>query len=150
MLNVGYIVYGIVVLWTVIMLFAMRSWIARGVGAPRRMINAVMLFIVSLVVVPALSLSPLHLLWMLPTSFFLGMLSTAFPFSLLSIPGHVVFRIVCIGLDMEKAEEAQKKREYDEKLHSVLFKLGIEMSLSAKQAKALAEQTAARGQERGD
>ena len=42
-----------------------------------------LLMVVSLILIPALSLSPFHLLWMFPVSFLLGLLSLIFPFRLL-------------------------------------------------------------------
>lgn len=42
-----------------------------------------LLMVVSLILVPVLSLSPFHLLWMFPVSFLLGPLSLIFPFRLL-------------------------------------------------------------------
>jgi len=133
---IGYVVYVIGVLMAVSWLFGIRSYTARGVGATRMTVNTAMLFIVSLVVVPALSLSPFHLLWMFPASFILGMLSLAFPFSLLSVPGQAVFEIVCIGLDQA---EVQKNQERTRKLQSIIIEEGL-----------LAEQAKARLKERGE
>jgi len=42
-----------------------------------------LLMVVSLILIPALSLSPFHLLWMFPVSFLPGLLSLIFPFRLL-------------------------------------------------------------------
>ena len=75
----------------------------------RPTVNITMLFVVSLVVVPLLSLSPFHLLWMFIVSFVLGTLSLAFPFSLLSLPGRWFFILACIGLDREKALRNQER-----------------------------------------
>ncbi|WKZ71130.1 MAG: tetratricopeptide repeat protein [Melioribacteraceae bacterium] len=44
---------------------------------------------VSVVIVPLLSLSPFHLLWMLPVSFFLGLSSIIFPLNLLWYPASL-------------------------------------------------------------
>jgi hypothetical protein len=41
------------------------------------------LMVISLILIPSLSLSPFHLLWMFPVSFLLGPLSFIFPFRLL-------------------------------------------------------------------
>ena len=125
---IGYVLYAVGVLMAVAWLFGIRSYTARGVGVVRQTVNTAMLFIVSLVVVPALSLSPFHLLWMFPASFIFGMLSLAFPFSLLSVPGQAVFRVACIGLDQA---EVQMNQERIRKLRSVMIK----ENLSADQAK---------------
>lgn len=45
-----------------------------------------LLMVVSLILIPSLSLSPLHLLWMFPVSFLFGPLSLMFPFNLLLWP----------------------------------------------------------------
>lgn len=42
-----------------------------------------LLLTVSVILIPVLSLSPFHLLWMFPASFLLGLMSIIFPFSLL-------------------------------------------------------------------
>jgi len=45
-----------------------------------------LLMVVSLILIPTLSLSPFHLLWMFPVSFLLGPLSLIFPLNLLLWP----------------------------------------------------------------
>lgn len=126
----GYVVYAIGSFMAVTWFIGIRSYTARGVGVVKQTVNTAMLFIVSLVVVPALSLSPLHLLWMFPASFIFGALSLVFPLSLLSIPGQVIFHVACIGLDHA---EVQNNHERMKKLQSIMIK----ENLSAEQAKAL-------------
>ncbi len=53
---------------------------------------------VSVIIIPALSLSPLHLLWMVPASFVLGLASmTIFPLNLLWIPASLYGSLWYIG-----------------------------------------------------
>ncbi len=56
------------------------------------------LLAVSVVVIPALSLSPLHLLWMVPTSFLLGLASVIFPLNLLWIPASLYGALWYVGI----------------------------------------------------
>lgn len=133
---VGYAIYGIGVVLAGSFLFGIRSYTANGTGVSKQTVNTTMLFIVSLVVVPAMSLSPLHLLWMFPVSFMLGMLSLIFPFSLLSIPGRVIFYIACFGLDLEEAKARSQllKKEHQERM-SKMQSLMNDEGLTADQAK---------------
>lgn len=106
----GYIVYGIGIVLAVTWMIGIRTYTKSGQGVTMSTVNTTMLFIVSLVVVPILKLSPLHLLWMYPASFILGMLSLAFPFSLLSIPGNIVSFIACAGLNQEEIQKNEYQR----------------------------------------
>jgi hypothetical protein len=88
-----------------------------------------MLFVVCLILIPSLSISPFHVLWMLPVSLVVGLFSLAMPFALLSIPGHLFHRLVCVGIDPEVAERNRLRLER-------LRDLMIEQGLTAEQAKA--------------
>jgi hypothetical protein len=67
-----------------------------------------LLMVISLVLIPALSLSPFHLLWMFPVSFLLGMLSIFFPLNLLLWPlASLYSSIWYIGLK-SKIKEIEK------------------------------------------
>jgi hypothetical protein len=101
---VGYIVYGVGVVLAITWIIGIRTHSNSGQGVTMPTVNSTMLFIVSLVVVVAFELSPFHLLWMYPVSFVLGMLSLAFPLSLLSIPGNILAFIACIGLDQQEIQ----------------------------------------------
>ena len=57
-----------------------------------------LLLAVSVAVIPALSLSPLHLLWMVPTSFLLGLASVIFPLNLLWIPASLYGTLWYVGI----------------------------------------------------
>lgn len=62
-----------------------------------------LLMAVSLILIPTLSLSPLHLLWMFPASFMLGPLSFIFPFRLLWPLASLYGSLWYIGLKPRKA-----------------------------------------------
>ena len=61
-----------------------------------------LLMVVSLVLIPTLSLSPFHLLWMFPLSFLLGLLSFFFPFRLLWPFASLYGSLWYIGLKSRK------------------------------------------------
>jgi hypothetical protein len=87
-----------------------RKFTKSGEGIDRGCVNTTMLFIVSLIMVPLIDLSPLHLLWMFPVSIGMGSLSIlCFPFNLLSLAGQVVGNIACFGLDPTIVQRNKKK-----------------------------------------
>ena len=112
----GYIVYGIGILLALGWLIGIRIYTNSGQGVTMSTVNTTMLFIVSLIIVLAINLDPLHLLWMYPVSFLLGMFSLVFPFSLLSIPGRLVEWITCIGLNHSEIEIKKKRIQQLQKL----------------------------------
>lgn len=79
----GYIIYGIGVLIALAWGFFIRGK-ARGEQATSKMHETNgMLMIISLILISVFSWSPLHLLWMFPLAFLLGLLSMIPPFKLL-------------------------------------------------------------------
>jgi len=113
---VGYAVYAIAALFALSWVAGLRSYTLRGTPPTILGINQAMLFFVSLALVPALSLSPFHLLWMIPVSWLAGLLSLAFPFSLLSIFGGVFYRLACLGLDHDLARANKRRMDAIESL----------------------------------
>ena len=80
---IAYILYSICVLIAI-------SWgiLIRSKAKTQQVIEKIfevhgLLMVASLILVPILSISPFHLLWMFPVSFLLGPLSMIFPFRLL-------------------------------------------------------------------
>lgn len=57
-----------------------------------------MLAAIAVIIIPVLSLSSFHLLWMLPASFILGLASLIFPLNLLWIPASVYGSLWYIGI----------------------------------------------------
>lgn len=91
--------------------FGIRQRVSSGMGLTQQTVNQTMLFFASLIGVVALQITPLHLLWLFPVGWVLGMLSIAFPFSLLSILGKPFGHLCCVGID-----KAEASRRYEEKL----------------------------------
>ena len=56
-----------------------------------------LLLAVSVIVIPLLSLSPFHLLWMIPASFVLGLASVMFPLNLLWFPASLYGSLWYVG-----------------------------------------------------
>ena len=109
MLTLGYIVYGVGILLAIVWMLGLRTYTRDGRGIQMTTVNITMLFIISLVLISVLHISPLNLLWMYPVSIALGMLSLVFPFSLLSLPGHVIYFIACIGLSKNEIDRNKER-----------------------------------------
>ena len=56
-----------------------------------------LLLVISVIVIPLLSLSPFHLLWMIPASFVLGLASVMFPLKLLWLPASLYGSLWYVG-----------------------------------------------------
>jgi hypothetical protein len=109
----GYATYAWCVFMTIMWIIGIRTYTLQGRPPTKQTVHTTMLFVVSVVLVPMLSWSPLHLLWMFPVSFILGLLSHGFPLSLLMLPGRVFFGLACIGLDREQARKNHVRLEAD-------------------------------------
>jgi len=129
---IGYVVYSIGVLLSVAWLIGIRIYTNSGQGVTMSAANTTMLFIASLVLIPILHINPLHLLWMFPLAFVIGILSFALPFSLLSIPGRIIVWIACLGLN--HAELAVKQERFQK-----LQELTIKEGMTAEEAKSQLE-----------
>lgn len=92
-------IYVLGILITVIWLLGIRTNTRTREGVSAGTVNTTLLFVVSLVLLPQIELPAFHLLWAFPTALVIGLLHTAFPFSLVSIPGYILWRIVCVGID---------------------------------------------------
>ncbi len=124
----------IAIIFIVTWIFGVRTHIKRGRGIQQQTLNTILLFIVSLLLTIFLKISPLHLLWMFPTSWILGVLSIAFPLSLLSIPGKLIRFVSCIGLDMN---EMQRRRELVEERVLKMMTLSKEKDISMEEAREI-------------
>ncbi|MEO8682651.1 MAG: tetratricopeptide repeat protein, partial [Vicinamibacterales bacterium] len=96
------------VLGTILWLLALLWAVAQGLNIRQKAkseqatehtfeVHALLLAL-SVAVIPALSLSPLHLLWMVPTSFLLGLASVIFPLRLLWIPASLYGALWYVGI----------------------------------------------------
>lgn len=112
------------ILWVVIVwLAASFSWGVRqntwtGFGVTIQSTNMAMLFALQAIAVGALGISPLHFLWMIPLTFVIGMLSLAFPFSLITPIGRLYGELVCWGLDVQVVAQNKARLEYVRELVS--------------------------------
>ena len=107
----AWIVYGIAAFMAIGWLPGIRFKTESGEGVTIQTVNTALLFFVALALVPILEISPFHIVWMFVSSFILGGLSLIFPFSLLSIFGNILGKLVCLGLDQEAVEE-RTEREF--------------------------------------
>jgi tetratricopeptide (TPR) repeat protein len=95
---IGTIVWLIALLWAIAQGFLMRQK-ARSEQATEHTFEVhALLLAVSVIIIPALSLSPLHLLWMVPTSFLLGLGSVIFPLNLLWLPASLYGALWYVGI----------------------------------------------------
>jgi len=92
----GYVTYGIGVLLTLIWVAGIRANTNSGEGVSATTVNITLLFIVSLILVPAMGLSPFNLIWLFIASIVLGVLSGG----LLSLPSRILWQLVCVGIDI--------------------------------------------------
>ena len=92
------IVWILAALMTAQFVAMIRSYVRNGRGITQQTVNTAMLFALATLAVPALAVSPLHLLWLFPVSWILGSSSIVFPFSLLSLPGHYFGMLCCVRL----------------------------------------------------
>ena len=103
------------ILWTIGLVvglswsYGVRTYVRTGQGVQQATVNQTTLILLAVVAVPLLGLSPFHLLWMLPAAFIVGMLSLAFPFSLVSFIGKPFGELCCLGLNRDalKSRPAQ-------------------------------------------
>ena len=86
-------------IFTLSWVYGIRHYMQMANRASQLNINATFLYILSILLVLILKLSPFHLLWMMPTSVLVGRFYQVLPFSLitkLSIPFE---KLIYIGLD---------------------------------------------------
>ena len=109
------------ILWAVGLFFGLswasgvRTYVRTGQGVQQATVNQTMLMLGAVVAVPLLDFSPFHLLWLLPVAFIVGMLSLAFPFSLVSLVGKPFGHICCLGLDRDEvARNTQRVHRFRE------------------------------------
>lgn len=83
-------------------IYGIRRYVASGQGITRQTVNTTMLFILSIAAVLFLKWSPLLLFILFPVSWLLGVMSLAFPFSLLWIVGRYFALLFIIGVKPKK------------------------------------------------
>ena len=94
---VGIIVWVVAVLWAVTYGFVIREKAKREQASQCGFEIHAFLLAVSVIIVPVFSLSPFHLLWMVPASFILALNSVVFPPIFLRIPASLYGSLWYIG-----------------------------------------------------
>lgn len=95
---IGYIILGLSILFTLGWCLQIRGKAKNEQATEKSMELFGFLMTVSIILIPLLRLSPFHLLWMLPASFILGLLSMATPLRILWIFSSIYFSFWYIGI----------------------------------------------------
>jgi tetratricopeptide (TPR) repeat protein len=98
---IGYIILGLCILFTLVWCLRVREKARNEQATEKGMELQGFLMTVSIVLVLSLHLSPFHLLWMLPASFILGLLSMTTPLRILWIFSSIYFAFWYIGISNE-------------------------------------------------
>lgn len=101
------IILVIVVLFALTWLYGIRYKMQTADRAAPNTINTTFLIFVSILIVLIFDISAYHLLWMIPASVIIGLLSLMFPFSLISFLSIPLEKIAYIGLDWNKIKKLQ-------------------------------------------
>lgn len=107
----GWILWAVGLLLGLSWAYGVRSYVRTGQGVQQATVNQTMLMLAAVLAVLLLNFSPFHLLWLLPVVFIVGMLSSAFPFSLVSILGKPFGHICCLGLDNDEVARTTQRVE---------------------------------------
>lgn len=133
----GYIILGLGILFTLAWCLRIREKAKSEQATEKAMELQGFLMTISLILVPLLHLSFFHLLWMLPASFILGLLSMTTPLKVLWIFSSLYFTFWYIGIsnqgrkhyvagDYDKAIEAFKEEVRKKPLSAeAYFNLGL-------------------------
>jgi tetratricopeptide (TPR) repeat protein len=95
---IGIIIWVIGIIWIIIQGFNLRQKVKNEQAIEHTFEVHALLAVVSVIIIPVMNLSPLHLLWMLPASFILGLASMVFPLSLLRLPASLYGSLWYIGV----------------------------------------------------
>lgn len=96
--TIGYIILGLGILITIGWCLQIRNKVKNEQAREKSMELQGFLLTVSIVLIPLIHLSPFHLLWMLPASFILGILSSNTPLKILWIFSSIYFSLWYIGI----------------------------------------------------
>ena len=95
---IGYIILGLGILITLGWCLQIRNKAKNEQAREKSMELQGFLMTVSVILIPILHLSPFHLLWMIPASFILGLLSISAPIRVLWIFSSIYFSLWYIGI----------------------------------------------------
>jgi len=94
---IGIIVWLLGLIWVIAQGFNIRQKAKNEQATEHTFEVHALLVAISLIIIPVLSLSPFHLLWMLPASFILGLASVISPFKLLWLPASLYGSLWYVG-----------------------------------------------------
>lgn len=95
---IGNVLWVVGVIWAITQGFNIRQKAKNEQVTEHTFELHALLLAVSVIVIPLLSLSPFHLLWMIPASFVLGLASVMFPLNLLWLPASLYGSLWYVGI----------------------------------------------------
>lgn len=96
--TIGVVLWVLALLWALGHGFLIRQKAKTEQATEHTFETHAFLLAVSVIVIPALSLSPLHLLWMVPASFLLALASMIFPLNFLWVPASLYGTLWYVGI----------------------------------------------------
>lgn len=96
---IGYVILGLSILFTITYCFNIRSRAKKAQATEATLELQGFLMFISVVSVFVWNLSPFHLLWMMPASFVLGLLSASTPLKILWFLSSLYFAIWYVGIN---------------------------------------------------
>ena len=106
--------YLVAVIVTASWLYGIRTSAESGRGPNKAMCGIVVLFILSLAAVALLKVSPFHLLWLFAAALLVGLAASRAAarapllLSLLWVPGRLVYKAACLGIDWKEAKRRRR------------------------------------------
>ena len=94
---IGNVLWVVGLLWAIAQGFIIRQRAKNEQATEHTFEVHALLLAVSVITIPLLSLSPFHLLWMIPASFVLGLASVMFPLNLLWLPASLYASLWYVG-----------------------------------------------------
>lgn len=128
---IGYIIYGLSILITLGWCIQIRDKARNEQATEKSMELSGFLMTISLILIPVFHLSPFHLIWMIPTSFILGLLSLTTPLKILLPFSTIYFSLWYIGIS-NLGRKLYLDGEYDKALD--IFKEQISKNPSSSEA----------------
>lgn len=113
-----------------------RDMTRRGQFPTNQTVVIAMLFMTGVVLVPAIGISPFHLLWWFPLSFAVGTMSlpVVSPFWFLRFPGGLYWRLCCVGIEWVDAERTRQSIAEAEERYRGLVESGVDPEQARSQA----------------
>lgn len=118
----NYIILALSILITLGWTLKIREKVKNEQATEKAMELQAFLMTVSIVLIFVLHISPFHLLWMLPTSFFLGLLSITTPLKFLWVFSSIYFSLWYLGIS-NLGRKYYVAREYDKAVEAFKDKI---------------------------